>query len=159
MHRGIYRHALIRSRCSHRGPVSHPAVPLHADAPGRAAHEFSSEAGGGSFGVRRPLRFLAFKLGLREEQVVALARILDELKTERAQHAVDDRRRLSALAEAVAAESFDETKAREGGSFRVKSAERLEEAVVRAVGQIHALLDAGQRERLAYLIRTGTLVL
>src|SRR5262249_3446293 len=40
---------------------------------------------GGGFGVRRPLRFLAFKLDLDPEQVTELARILDQLKTERAQ--------------------------------------------------------------------------
>ena len=31
-------------------------------------------SGGGSFGVRRPLRFLAYKLGLSEEQVAELVR-------------------------------------------------------------------------------------
>src|SRR5947209_20584347 len=36
--------------------------------------------GGGPFGVRRPLRFLAYKLGLDEKQVAELARVLDELK-------------------------------------------------------------------------------
>ena len=40
---------------------------------------------GGGFGIRRPLRFLAHKLDLDAGQVAALARILDELKTERAQ--------------------------------------------------------------------------
>ena len=49
----------------------------------------SDEFGGGGFGVRRPLRFLAFKLGLDEAQVTGLAGILDELKTERAQAAVE----------------------------------------------------------------------
>src|SRR4029453_5507670 len=48
--------------------------------------------GGGAFGVRRPLRFLAYKLGLEETQVSELAKILDEIKTERAQAAVDHRR-------------------------------------------------------------------
>src|SRR5664279_5847640 len=38
--------------------------------------------GSGAFGVRRPLRFLAYKLELDERQVGELARILDELKTE-----------------------------------------------------------------------------
>src|SRR5262245_13395746 len=47
---------------------------------------------GGSFGVRRPLRFLAHKLELEEPQVAELATILDDLKTERAQAAVDYRR-------------------------------------------------------------------
>src|SRR4051812_5213406 len=50
------------------------------------------EDGGGSFGVRRPLRFMAHKLELDEKQVGELAAILDELKTERAQAAVDHRR-------------------------------------------------------------------
>src|SRR5579883_2516614 len=47
------------------------------------------EGGGGGFGVRRPLRFLAHKLGLDEPQIAEFARILNELKTERAQAEVD----------------------------------------------------------------------
>ena len=47
---------------------------------------------GGPFGVRRPLRFLAYKLDLDEAQTAELAAILDDLKTERAQAAVDQRR-------------------------------------------------------------------
>ena len=157
MHHSL-RSALVHARCSHRGQASHHAIPVYASTWDRSQpHEFSAEAGGGSFGVRRPLRFLAFKLGLREEQVIALARILDELKIERAQHAVDERRRLSALAEAVGAESFLEAKAEEAVSLRGASTQRLEAAVVKAVRQLHELLDPEQRERLAYLIRTGTL--
>ncbi len=113
--------------------------------------------GGGAFGVRRPLRFLAYKLNLKEEQVAQLAKILDELKTERAQAAVDDRRTVAAFADAIGLEKFDEARAKEGGDLRVKSAERLRDAVVKALGKIHALLDSGQRAELAYLIRTGVL--
>ena len=112
---------------------------------------------GGAFGVRRPLRYLAFKLDLDERQVAELANILSELKTERAQAEVDSRRTLSAFADAVAGEQFDENRAKEGGTLRVGSAERLRDAVIRALGKIHATLAAEQRERLAYLIRTGTL--
>jgi Spy/CpxP family protein refolding chaperone len=115
--------------------------------------------GGGGFGVRRPLRFLAFKLGLDEGQVAEFARILNELKTERAQAEVDRRRTIAAFADAVAAEGFDAAKASEGGTLRVASAERLRDAVTKALQQIHALLDVEQRKRLAYLIRTGTLVI
>jgi Spy/CpxP family protein refolding chaperone len=114
---------------------------------------------GGGLGVRRPLRFLAGKLDLDERQVADLAKILAELKTERAQAEVDSRRTLSAFADALAGETFDEASAREAGKLRVTSAERLREAVVRPLGQMHALLEPGQRERLAYLIRTGTLTL
>jgi Spy/CpxP family protein refolding chaperone len=115
--------------------------------------------GGGAFGVRRPLRFLAYKLQLDDTQVGQLAQILSELKTERAQSAVDHRRTVSAFADAVAAESFDAARAAEGAELRLKSAERLRDAVVKALGAIHALLRPDQRARLAYLIRTGTLSL
>jgi len=115
--------------------------------------------GGGAFGVRRPLRFLAYKLNLSEEQVAELAKILDELKTERAQAAVDDRRTVASFADALGLEAFDEARAREGGDLRVKSAERLRDAVIKALGRIHALLDSAQRAQLAYLIRTGVLSL
>jgi Spy/CpxP family protein refolding chaperone len=115
--------------------------------------------GGGGLGVRRPLRFLAHKLDLREEQVTELAAILNELKTERAQAEVDDRRTVAGLADAVAAETFDDARAKEAGEARVKSAENLRQAVAKALGKIHALLDAEQRSRFAYLIRTGVLSL
>ncbi len=115
------------------------------------------EPGAGHFGVRRPLRFLAFKLDLDEAQVTELAAILSELKTERAQAAVDQRRTTSALADAVAAESFDEAKVRSAADERVKSGERVQAAVARALGRIHKLLEPEQRAKLAYLLRTGAL--
>ena len=115
--------------------------------------------GGGPFGVRRPLRFLAYKLELDEKQVTELARILDELKTERAQGEVDRRRSLSAFADAVGGPTFDGARAKEAAQLRVATAERLRDAVTGALGRLHALLDDAQRERLAYLIRTGVLAL
>jgi Spy/CpxP family protein refolding chaperone len=115
--------------------------------------------GGGPFGVRRPLRFLAYKLDLDEKQVSELARILDELKTERAQAEVDRRRTVSALADAVAGDAFDALKAAEGMKLRVSSAERLRDEVIKSLQRIHAVLDPDQRAKLAYLIRTGTLLI
>jgi hypothetical protein len=112
---------------------------------------------GGAFGVRRPLRFLAFKLDLSERQVTDLAAILSELKTERAQASVDHRRTTAALADAVAAEAFDEAGARKAAGDRVKSSESVQAAVARALGRIHALLQPEQRAKLAYLLRTGSL--
>jgi Spy/CpxP family protein refolding chaperone len=109
--------------------------------------------------VRRPLRFLAFKLSLGEAQVNALARILNDLKTERAQAAVDNRRAVAALADAIAGDSFDAARAQAAAADRVKSAEKLRDAVVKALGEIHAVLQPGQREQLAYLIRTGALLI
>jgi len=115
--------------------------------------------GAGSFGVKRPLRFLAYKLDLSESQVSELAAILDELKIERAQAAVDDRRTLSAFADAMSGEVFEETKATEGATLRERSADRLGGAVVKALARIHKLLTPEQRERFAYMIRTGTILL
>ena len=125
-----------------------------------AASFFSGVFGEGwQFGVRRPLRFLAYKLGLEEAQIAELARVLDELKTERAQAAVDERRTLSAFADAFAGESFDQARAAEGASLRQGSSERTRNAVLAALPKIHAILTPAQRERFAYLIRTGTLTL
>jgi Spy/CpxP family protein refolding chaperone len=102
------------------------------------------------------LRFLAYKLDLSESQVSELARVIGELKTERAQAAVDERRVIAAFADALGAEPFDEVKAAEAAALRVKNAERLRDAVVRALSQTYAILDTTQREKLAYLLRTGT---
>lgn len=113
----------------------------------------------GGFGVRRPLRFLAHRLELNETQVATLARVIDELKTERAQAAVDGRRALSELADAVGADAFDPAKAQAAGDRRVKSAERLRDAVLAALREIHATLTPEQRGRFAYLIRTGALTI
>jgi len=160
MHRGIHRHALAHVRCGRRGFGTHRTFPVHEEHwRHHGTHEFAADPGGGSFGVRRPLRFLAFKLGLSDEQVVTLARILDELKTERAQGEVDRRRSLSAFADAVAGETFDATRAAEAAGLRVKTAERLRDAITSALGRMHALLDNEQRGRLAYLIRTGVVTL
>jgi Spy/CpxP family protein refolding chaperone len=129
---------------------------------GWSAHRSSGEdegggPGGGAFGVRRPLRFLAYRLELSEEQVAELAKILGELKTERAQSSVDNRRTVSGFADAVAGETFDSAKVAEAARARSASAERLSQAVSGALGKIHALLNAEQRKQFAYLVRTGAI--
>src|SRR5262245_1345261 len=65
------------------------------------------EGGGGGLGVRRPLRFLMHKLDLDEKQITELARILNELKTERAQAEVDRQRTIAAFADALSGDTFD----------------------------------------------------
>jgi Spy/CpxP family protein refolding chaperone len=153
-----------RERCGERRAAMSYGSPGHA---GRArAWEYGATGeedpgqfgfAGGSFGVRRPLRFLAYKLQLDEKQVGELARILDEIKTERAQAAVDHRRAISVFADAIEGDVFDENKAGSGADLRLESANRLRSAVLSALGRLHKLLDPEQRARLAYLIRTGTL--
>ena len=112
----------------------------------------------GGFGVRRPLRVLAYKLELDDKQIAELAKLLDEVKTERAQAEVDDRRTLAEFADALAGDAFDTAKASSAGDRRVASATKLRDTVVRFLTQIHAILKPDQRARLAYLIRTGALV-
>jgi hypothetical protein len=109
--------------------------------------DWDRSEGRSGLGVRRPLRFLAHKLDLDEKQITELARILNDLKTERAQ------------AEVISGESFDASKASSAGERRVQSTVKVREALVRALEQIHALLNADQRQRLAYLIRTGVLTI
>ncbi len=74
----------------------------------------------GPFGVRRPLRFLAWKLQLDDGQISQLAAILNELKTERGQAEVDDRRALTLLADAAESEPFDQAKAAEAATMAQK---------------------------------------
>lgn len=113
----------------------------------------------GSFGVRRPLRFLAHKLDLTDEQVAKVATVLNGLKTERAQAEVDQRRRIAAIAEAIEGNEFELGKVESAGQAQVATAERLKNAVTEALRELHALLDDSQRKKLAYLLRTGILSL
>ena len=112
---------------------------------------------GGGFGVRRPLRFLAHKLELNDDQVTQLATVLSALKTERAQAEVDQRRRTAALANAFEGSAFDVAKVDAAEQEQAQSAERLRESVKSALSAIHALLDDTQRKKFAYLLRTGVL--
>jgi len=120
---------------------------------------FSGFGGGGPFGVRRPLRFMAHKLGLRDDQVEGLAALLDELKTERAQADVDYRRSIGAFAEALAGSTYDAKRAAEAADARVKSTDRVQKAVLKTLEKTHALLDDEQRKKLGYLLRTGVLTI
>lgn len=124
---------------------------------GEGGDEVGGFDGGNWFGVRRPLRFLAYKLELDERQVPELAVILDTLKTERAQGEVDLRRTTAAYADLLAQDSFDEAGAAKVVGERVESARRLQTAVQAALAKIHALLTPDQRKRLTYLLRTGAL--
>jgi Spy/CpxP family protein refolding chaperone len=114
---------------------------------------------GGPFGVRRPLRFLAFKLGLDDSQTAELAAILDDLKTERAQASVDHRRMTSAVADLFGAAAFDAAKVAQAGAQRVASATRLADAQAKALQRVHAMLDGEQRKAFAYLLRTGVIAI
>jgi len=114
--------------------------------------EFVSSAG---FGVRRPLRFLAWKLDLDDGQTTQLARILERLKLERAQAALDLRRAAAELADVLESEEFARAKVESANEFRAAAARRIEAAVALALEELHRLLEPAQRARLAELVRTG----
>jgi len=156
-------------RCPQRQSFHHhqPDHPAHGDRGDQGGtwmhghHDTDSPEGepgfGSGWGVRRPLRFLAHKLDLDQKQISELARILDELKIERAQAEVDDRRARAEFADAVLGDTFDANKAGAAGERRVQSAAKLRDALMGALRAIHALLRPEQRERFAYLVRTGIL--
>jgi hypothetical protein len=160
-----HRHAYA---CGEHGASHHGQCGTHGF--GRAGFGHEGHAGwhassfdpgdpGGGFGVRRPLRFLAHKLELNESQLETFARALDTLKTERAQAAVDQRRRVSMLAEALESAAVDDDKLREAGEHQEKSGAQVRAAVERALREMHAVLDGEQRKRLAYLLRAGVLTI
>ena len=122
-------------------------------------HHYPGDSFSGGLGVRRPLRFLAWKLELSEAQVTELAAVLNDLKTERAQAAVDDRRAMALLAEAAQGETFERAKAEDATRLRRESTDRLQKQVLESLQRMHALLEPEQRTRLAYLLRTGTLLM
>jgi Spy/CpxP family protein refolding chaperone len=109
----------------------------------------------GAFGIRRPLRFLSHKLDLSEEQVQVLAAVLDDLKTERAQADVDRRRAQKLVAEALSGDAFDDAKAAEATKLCADAAERVQKVTAEGLKALHAVLDEGQRQRLAMFLRAG----
>ena len=111
---------------------------------------------GAGLGVRRPLRFLAWRLELSDEQTASLARILERLKLERAQAALDLRRAAAELADAFEGE-FARAQADAAGEQRGAATRRVQDAVAKALEELHALLDPEQRSRFADLIRTGAI--
>jgi hypothetical protein len=95
------------------------------------------------------------RLDLDDAQVARLAKILERLRVEREQAAVDTRRAAGALADALEGEALEATRVEEATRLRVDAARRVQESVARALAELHALLDAEQREELASLIRSG----
>ena len=113
--------------------------------------------GASGFGVRRPLRFLARRLDLSDEQLEDAARILERLKIERAQAAVDLRRTAADLADALDGNEFNTERAGSASQTRVDTARRVQEALTTALRELHEVLDSDQRTQLATLIRRGEL--
>jgi len=145
--------SMSRGRCGCEAvEASHPSQHVEH-------HHYPGPGFPGGLGVRRPLRFLGWKLSLSESQVTEFATVLNALKTERAQAEVDDRRALALLADAADSDPYDSGKADEAVRLRVRSTEQVQQKVGESLARMHALLEPEQRSRLAYLLRTGTLVM
>ena len=159
MHPGFFHHWRRARSCAHA--AVHTGV--HAEHGGhggyQAAGHDQGHAHGPMFGVRRPLRVMANELELDDEQVEQLARIIDELKTGRAQAAVDERRSVGAIADTLLESAFDRDKLKAALDLRVTSAERLRDAVLAALASTHAMLRPEQRKKLAYLLRSGQITI
>ena len=159
MHRRHHWHSWGRRGCGEFGPAFAWAGAAGDDGPRGAEFHFSvgrgdDELGSAGLGVRRPLRYLAWKLDLTAEQLGNVARILERLKIERAQAEVEQRRSAAALADALEGEAFDNTAASVAADHRADSARAVQKAVAKALADLHAALEPDQRRRLAMLIRT-----
>jgi Spy/CpxP family protein refolding chaperone len=102
---------------------------------------------------------MAHQLELTEHQVGEMAAVLSALKNERAQAVVDGRRSLAAIADALAGTTFDAKVATTALQSRVTTAEHMRDAVQQALQKTHALLTDPQRQKLAFLLRSGQLVI
>jgi Spy/CpxP family protein refolding chaperone len=156
MHPGFFQHWRRARACGYE--ARHAAHAAH-HGPGYEAAGDHGHGAGPMFGVRRPLRVMANELELDDDQVERLARIIDELKTGRAQAAVDERRSVGSIADALLAVEVDRSKLTEALDLRVRSAERLRDAVLDALCDTHGMLRPEQRKKLAYLLRSGQITI
>lgn len=119
----------------------------------RGHHKRGHRGRGGPFGGRRPLRFLARRLNLSEEQFRKVAAIMNDLRNARQQAALDNRRAMVTYAEAFDAETFTPEATAAAGTQRVTSAEAMHAAMTTALQQLHEVLAPEQRADLALLLR------
>ncbi len=114
---------------------------------------------GPAFGVRRPLRHLAWKLNLDETQIRDVVDVLDRLKTAYNQARLDQDRSTSEIAAAFSASEFDTEHVSSALGMRTRASEALNVELLAAVQRIFELLNSDQRREFAYLLRSGAFVL
>ncbi len=110
---------------------------------------------GGSFGARRPLRHLSYRLDLDEPQQRVAARVLDRLKMDLEQARLDEKKTLTEVANRITGEDVSVDDLRDALAPRVSSAEQLRTTIASAMQELAAVLDRDQREELAHLLRSG----
>lgn len=131
------------------------SVPYHRpDRERLKSHAFSWHTGP-MFGVRRPLRYLAWKLELTDEQTRQLVEVLDRLKTAYAQAKLDRDRSTSDIAAVFAGESFAADRMEAALDARTASTRALNTELGVAIRRIFDVLSEAQRQEFAYLLRSG----
>ena len=145
-----YYHA-YKKHCTNRHASKHPNH--------NAMETRWHRGGGASFGVRRPLRYLSHRLDLDESQMRRMASVLNQLKTEREQTALDEKRTVANLAGLLTegTPTLEDCKAQLAG--RVNAAEHMQNETAKAVIAISELLDEDQRGEFIDLLLTGEFTL
>lgn len=110
---------------------------------------------GGSFGARRPLRYLSYRLDLNESQQRSVAAILERLKLDREQAKLDEQKTVAQLATLVTGDTISVDGFQQALAPRVDSARNLQTAIAKALQELTDLLDTDQREELAHLMQSG----
>jgi hypothetical protein len=125
----------------------------------QSRHSMFSWSSGPTFGVRRPLRHLAWKLNLNETQVRDVVDVLDRLKTAYNQARLDQDRSTSEVAAVFSATEFNSERVSAALAMRTRASEVLNQELLDAVRRIFEMLNEEQRREFAYLLRSGAFVL
>src|SRR5262245_53137227 len=110
---------------------------------------------GPSFGMRRPLRHLAWKLQLSESQIRDVVDVLDRLKTAYSQARLDQDRSTSEVAAVFSAPEFNGERVSTALATRTRATDVLNGELLAAIKRIYELLNEEQRHQFAYLLRSG----
>lgn len=158
MYHRAWRHAYAAACWQRAHSDDSNAQPLDR---GRHAghHSMFSWSSGPTFGVRRPLRHLAWKLNLSEAQIRDVVDVLDRLKTAYNQARLDQDRSTSDVAAVFAGAEFDAERVTAALANRTRATEVLNLDLLAATRRIFELLNEEQRREFAYLLRSGAFVL
>lgn len=104
------------------------------------------------FAMKRPLRFLVHKLELDDDQSMIVADAMNDFRIERAQFEVDRSRAKKTLMDALKKETFDDDQANDAIEAAASATKALQTAFTASLKRIHAVLDEGQRQKLAVLL-------
>lgn len=148
--RHAYASAAWQQACSHPG-----AQARHR----HRHHSMYTWSSGPTFGVRRPLRHLAWKLNLNETQLRDIVDVLDRLKTAYNQARLDQDRSTSEIAAVFSEAAFDGDRVSSALAMRTHASDVLNQELLAAVRRIFELLNDDQRQEFAYLLRSGAFVL